>query len=104
MLVDRECVLPRRGEYVSESTGTTEPISLAGIGSQGGAAGKAADRAADRAADKIERCPWCDIFVRSAAGMCTCNEACGCLTCPARNADDYTPPPVPKFARPVAAA
>lgn len=51
-----------------------------------------------------ERCPWCDIFVRSAAGMCTCEEACGCLTCPARNADDYTPPPVPRFARAVEAA
>ena len=100
MLGNRECVLPRRGEYVSESTGTAEPIGLTGIGPQGGAAAKAAGRAAEKA----ERCPWCDIFVRSAAGMCTCNEACGCLTCPARNADDYTPPPVPKFARPVAAA
>lgn len=55
-------------------------------------------------APRSERCPWCDIFVRSAAGMCTCDEACGCLTCPARNADDYTPPPVPKFARRVEAA
>lgn len=81
MLEIRLCVLPRRGEYVSELIAEPKVESVKG-----------------------ERCPWCDIFVRSAAGMCTCNEACGCLTCPARNADDYTPPPVPKFARPVAAA
>jgi hypothetical protein len=95
-MLGRSGVLPRRGEYVSElradTTAETAKTESA----------KAESAKAESA--KAERCPWCDIFVRSAAGMCTCNEACGCLTCPARNADDYTPPPVPKFARPVAAA
>lgn len=45
------------------------------------------------------RCPWCDIYVRSATGLCVCQDACGVITCPARNADEYEPPPVPRFAK-----
>lgn len=57
-------------------------------------------RQAAIAAETRTRCPWCDVYVRSSAGLCICTEACGCITCPARNADDYTPPPVPIFAIP----
>ena len=53
-------------------------------------------REANARADR-DRCPWCEIFTRSAAGMCTCTEACGSTTCPARDADDYQSPPVPVF-------
>ncbi len=50
-------------------------------------------------AERAARCDWCDIFVRSALGLCKCETACGSTTCPARNADGYDPPAVPVFAR-----
>lgn len=57
-------------------------------------------RQASIRAEKAASCPWCDIYVRSSAGLCTCAEACGVITCPARNADGYEPPPVPRFPNP----
>lgn len=46
---------------------------------------------------KVTRCGWCEIFLKSATGLCICDEACGIITCPARNADNYTVPAVPRF-------
>ena len=93
-------VLPRKGECVSASSHMGIPGQVDTTGADGAPhVDGPASAPVERTSARTERCPWCDIFVRSAAGMCTCDEACGCLTCPARNADDYTPPPVPKFAR-----
>ncbi len=42
-----------------------------------------------------KRCGWCSIFVRSAAGTCTCETACS-PDCPLHLTD--VRPPVPVFA------
>ncbi len=46
-------------------------------------------------AGERKRCPFCEIFVRSCAGECTCVEPCS-PDCPLHLTD--VRPPVPRFA------